>query len=428
MALVPELDAIIIADDPLATVRIAGLSARERATRVANRVGATRVLVIDGARDGVDGWRDRRSCPVLVIRADQLVHTPLVAPLVAARPTEGVVVAVGPDDVDAGAYLAAGAAARQAIAAIAAGDNTAAFAGATEVTRIPHGAIARHAIATAQDRVAAHEMLYRLMIKPQDNAISRYIFRPVARRLSKLLVHTPVTPNMLSLVVGAMIAVACVFTATADMKLVILGAVIQTSSCFIDCCDGEIARLKLMSSKLGAWLDTIVDELSTLGYMGAIGWHCHLYFGHPGWDLWTALIIVGLATCGWSVYCIYYNIIVGVGSANSQDYARGFEVVPAGEPGAVRLRPVAATAAVRTKPRPRVIAAALEFAPNIVRRDFIVWAALVLALLHLTHVSFIIQVAGSVVSAVITTKDHIQLRLLRRSVARSGQRLLSPSS
>ncbi len=425
MAGVPELDAIVLADGPLASVRIAGLSVVERARRVATRVGATRVLVLDGPRDGVVAWRDGRTSPLLVIRADQLVHTPLVAPLVAAIPSEGVVVAVGPSDAYAGAYLAAGAAARSAIVAIAAGDNTTAFARTT--TRVPHGAIARHAIATLEDRAAAHELLYRLMIKPQDNAISRYIFRPVARRLSKLLVHTPITPNMLSLTVGAMIAVACVLTATADINLVILGAVIQTSSCFIDCCDGEIARLKLMSSKLGAWLDTIVDELSTLGYMGAIGWHCHLYWGHPGWDLWTAGIVIGLSTCGWSIYCIYYNIIVGVGSANSQDYAGKFEVVPAEEPGAVRLRPVA-KAIVPSKPLPPLLDAFVKFAPNVVRRDFIVWAALALAVLRLTQVSFLLQVAGAVASALITTNDHVNLRLLRRSVARAGQRLLSPSA
>src|SRR6185312_961359 len=39
-----ELDAIVVADGPLARVRIAGLSARERAIRVARKVGAARVL------------------------------------------------------------------------------------------------------------------------------------------------------------------------------------------------------------------------------------------------------------------------------------------------------------------------------------------------------------------------------------------------
>jgi len=204
--------------------------------------------------------------------------------------------------------------------------------------------VLRLAIGTPEERAGAHELLYRLMIKPQDNAISRYVFRPVARRLSKLLVHTPITPNMLSLTVGAMIAVACVLTATNDMHLVILGAAIQASSGYIDCCDGEIARLKLMSSRLGAWLDTLVDEFSTLAYMAAIGWHCHLHWGHPGWDMWTLGILVGLATYGWSIYCIYYNIIVGVGSANSQDYVGKFEVVPGAQPNSVKLQPAAASA------------------------------------------------------------------------------------
>ncbi len=423
MAVVTALDAIILADDPLASVRIAGLTVRERASRSAKKAGATRVLVLDGARDQVTTWRNGSSAPLLVIRADQLVHTPLVSPLVGAMPLgDGVVVAVGPDGAYAGAYLAAGASARAAIAAIANGENTATTF-AANATRVPHGAIARHPIATAEDREGAHELLYRLMIKPQDNAISRYVFRPVARRLSKLLVHTPITPNMLTMTVAAMIAVTCVLTATADLRLVIIGAVIQASTGYIDCCDGEIARLKLMASRFGAWLDTIVDEASTVAYMAAIGWHCHLVWGHPGLDVWNGLVLVGFVTYGWSIYCIYFNIIVGVGSANSQDYASKFEIVEVGD-AAVRIVPVPTKQVVNAKPLPPVIRQIVAFAPNMVRRDFIVWAVLVLAVLHLTQVSFAIHVAGGAIGALICTKDHIHLRLLRRSVARSGKRLL----
>lgn len=427
MAAAPvALDAIILADDPLASVRIAGLTARERAARSAKKAGATRILVLDGARDEVTSWRNGSTAPLLVIRADQLVHTPLVAPLVGAMPTgDDVVIAVGPDGVDGGAYLAAGASANKAVAAIAKGENTAAFADGAK--HVEHGAIARHAIATPEDRAGAQELLYRLMIKPQDNVITRYVFRPVARRLSKVLVHTPITPNMLTMTVAAMITVTCVLTATADMHLVIIGALIQASTGYIDCCDGEIARLKLMSSRFGAWLDTIVDEASTVAYMAAIGWHCHLVWGHPGLDMWTALILLGLVTYPWSVYCIYYNIIVGVGSANSQDYASKFEVVPVGD-DAVRIVPVPMKQTVRTKPLPPVIKQIVEFSPNFVRRDFIVWATLGLALLHLTQVSFLIHVAGGVIGAVICTKDHVHLRAVRRSVARSGKRLLPPTA
>ena len=417
-----ELDAIVLADDVLARVVIAGLSAVERANRVAEKIGAARVLIVDGAetkRDAIAAWRGDRTSPLLVIRANQLVHTPLVSPLVENLPANGVAIAVSPDDGSfGGAYVATGEATRSAAVALARGEDDAAFAG-DSVERVPYGDIARHPIATPEERKGAHRLLYGLMVKRQDNAISRYVFRPLARRMTMLFVHTPITPNMLTVLVAVMVGVACWLTATPDPRLVLLGAVIQVSSCYFDCCDGEIARLKLMSSKFGAWLDTIVDELSTIGYMVACGWHCHLYWGHPGWDMWTVGIVVGLATYTWAVYCIYYNIIVGVGSANSQDYASKFEIVT-DTSGAQRIRPVAEVVLAPKRPLPPVIAKILEFAPNIVRRDFIVWCALVFAIFHVIQVSFIVLLAGGVVSAIVCTKDHVHLRGLVRRVARSG--------
>ena len=176
----------MLADDPLARVRIAGLAAHERARRSALKVGATRVLVIDSDRAGLAAWRDGRDCPLLVIRADQLVHPPLVAPLVApgTLPTDGVAIAVGPTGAYAGAYVATGSAAGNAIAALAKGENNAAFVGAADAVRVPHGEIARHPIATPEDRRGAQQMLYRLLIKPQDNAITRYLFRPISLPLT----------------------------------------------------------------------------------------------------------------------------------------------------------------------------------------------------------------------------------------------------
>src|SRR6188768_4273884 len=106
-----ELDAIVLVDAATAGVRIAGLSVRERGERVARRAGASHVLVVStGDRGGITAWRDDRTTPVLVVRADQLVHPPLVAPLVAAIPsileTGGLAIAVGPDDAYAGALVA----------------------------------------------------------------------------------------------------------------------------------------------------------------------------------------------------------------------------------------------------------------------------------------------------------------------------------
>jgi hypothetical protein len=125
------------------------------------------------------------------------------------------------------------------------------------------------------------------------------------------------------------------------------------------------------------------------------------------------------------MYCIYYNIIVGVGSANSQDYAGAFEVVPGDRPNSVRLVP-AAPKAISTENMPPWLAWLATYAPYIVRRDAIAILSLVLAVAHLTHLSFLLLAAGGVVTAVIVTRDHVKLRLLRRSIRREGQLLESP--
>jgi hypothetical protein len=409
-----ELDAIVLASDPLSRVRIAGLSARERAVRVAKRVGAERVLVVDGDTD-IRAWREGRSCALLVIEANQLVHTPLVAPLIEAMPAHGYAMAV--DDLTyAGAFVAAPDVADEAITKLAPG---------VDAVKVQAGAIAHAPIATPEQRKAAHKLLYKILIKPQDNAITRYLYRPVSFPLTRMLVWTPITPNQISYLVAVMVAIGCWFTAHQSMTSVLIGTIIVLAASYVDCCDGEVARVKLLSSRFGAWVDTIVDELSSIGYMAAIGYHCHLYFGPNylgdlSFDPWLAGIVVGVITYAITIYSVYYNIIVAVGSANSQDYVGRFEVVPGSQPNTVRLAPAAAKAIATKKPLPPWLEFIATYLPYIVRRDFIAWGSVALVAAHLTHVAFVLFVAGGVVSSVIVGIDHLKLRSLRRSATRRG--------
>jgi len=422
---VVELDAVILAEDPLARVRIAGLPAVERAVRVARKVGATRVTIIRSSDDRANlvAWRANRTGPLLVIRADQLVHTPLVQPLVAALPAEGLVAAVGPVGdltVYAGAFAATGAATKSSLDALAAGTpDTEVVAGATPVR---HGDIACASIATPAERRAAHRLLYKILIKPQDNAITRHLYRPVSFPLTRLLVWTPITPNQISYLVATLVAIGCWITAT---RSPLAGTLVVLAASYLDCCDGEVARVKLLSSRFGAWIDTIVDELSSVGYMVALGWYCERvlgpsYLGALPFDPWKAGIALGVVTYLWSVYCIYYNIIVAVGSANSQDYVGRFEVAPGKEPSSVRLVPVAAKAIATTRELPPVLAWMATYLPYAVRRDFLSWAAVAFVAAGLEHVMFVGLVAGGVVTGVIVSIDHARLRSLRRSCARRG--------
>jgi phosphatidylglycerophosphate synthase len=421
-----DLDAIVLSD-ALSGVMIAGLSAGERAIRVARRVGASRVLVVDPGRAGLVAWRGDRTCPVLVIRADQLVHPPLVAPLCAAAP-EGLAIAVGPEGDYAGALRATGPDATAVIAALARGDSDAAIAaGAT--ARVAHGAIARHPIATPAERRAAHRWLYRILIKPQDNAITRYLYRPISFPLTRVLVWTPISPNQVSYLVAALVALGCWLTAGPSFAGVTAGTAVILAASYLDCCDGEIARVKLLSSRWGAWLDTVVDELTTLGYLAALGWHCHRVYGPRffgaagdalGVDPWLAATIAGVAAVAWTMYCIYYNLVVVVGSANSQDYAGRVEVVPGATPRSVRVQPRVVDPAAPRRVLPRWLALPVTYAPYLIRRDFIAWAALGVAIMHATHLLFALFFVGSIVTVVIVAIDHARLRRLQRSLVRRG--------
>jgi len=117
-----DLDVLILADSPHARTRLLGLTLVERGRRVATRVGARRVLVLDGAHALAElrGWADGLGqASLLVIRAgDQVVHRPLVEPLL--RGTGDRRIAVGPDGSYAGAFWVAPAHAREVIDALAA--------------------------------------------------------------------------------------------------------------------------------------------------------------------------------------------------------------------------------------------------------------------------------------------------------------------
>ena len=416
-----ELDAVILADDPLAQVRIAGLTAMERATRVARRVGATHVFVVRKPDDRAQlaSWRSDRSAPLLVIRANQLVHTPLVQPLVAALPNDGIVAAVGDLTEYAGAFAATGAATKSSLAALADGESDATIA--RDATPITHGEIACAPIATPAERRAAHRLLYRILVKPQDNAITRYLYRPVSFALTRLLVWTPITPNQISYLVAALVAIGCWITAT---RSPLIGTIVVLAASYLDCCDGEVARVKLLSSRFGAWIDTVVDEASSVGYMVALGIYCQRTLG--GDYPWSLGIALGAITYVWAMYCIYYNIIVAVGSANSQDYVGRFDVAPGKQPSSVRLVPVEPKAIATTRELPAPIAWLATYLPYVVRRDFLSWAAVAFVALGLAHWMFAGLVAGGIVTAIIVTIDHARLRSLRRSCARRGLVVESP--
>ena len=98
----------------------------------------------------------------------------------------------------------------------------------------------------------------------EDGFISQFMNRPASRRLSVALSRTPLTPNHITLISFFMALLGAVGLATTDPWIwIAAGMLIQIAS-IVDGCDGEIARIKLLHSPQGAWLDTVLDRYSDL--------------------------------------------------------------------------------------------------------------------------------------------------------------------
>lgn len=411
---------MIVAASPHARARVCGVTLVERGRRVAARLGARRILVLDdaAAAAGLAAWSAARDgAELVVVRAgDQVVHVPLVEPLRAADGDRRV--AVGPDGAYAGALWARGGAVDEVVAALASdpaeGDRDVAArwrdAGAT---RVPHGDIARHAATTPAERAGAERMLLRLIDKAEDGPVTKYIYRPVSRPISRLLVRTPVTPNQVSYVVALLGIVGCWFIAQPGQRALVLGSCLVLAGGFLDGCDGEIARLRVTGSKFGAWLDTVVDELTTTLCFVAIGLHAHAHLGaEHGWI--APAIVVGTACYVAAIYGIYYFLIVVSKTGNSQHYVGRLEIVDDAARG-VGLRAVATAGGP-----PSGVARVIAVLSHGVRRDFINLGTVALAGFDLYEVIFGGMLLGGVGTALMVVPEHLRLRGQLRELRRRG--------
>jgi len=110
----------------------------------------------------------------------------------------------------------------------------------------------------------AEDLLFLNIRKSERGWKSRNINRRISIPISRLLLHTPLTPNMISALVGAIGILSGFFYIWGN---IVVGGILLELSSILDGCDGEVAKIKLMESKFGQWLDTIYDQISYLFFI-----------------------------------------------------------------------------------------------------------------------------------------------------------------
>ena len=114
------------------------------------------------------------------------------------------------------------------------------------------------AITQPEDLQAAECKLDQWLVKPTDGIFAR-MNRRVSIPISRQLIKFAITPNMVSLFTLALSIAAAGFFASGGYWNCLAGAVLGVGGSILDGCDGEVARLKLQASDFGCWLDTICD-------------------------------------------------------------------------------------------------------------------------------------------------------------------------
>ena len=110
----------------------------------------------------------------------------------------------------------------------------------------------------------AEDLLFLNIRKSERGWKSRNINRRISIPISRLLLHTPLTPNMISALVGAIGILSGFFYIWGN---IVVGGILLELSSILDGCDGEVAKIKLMESKFGQWIDTIYDQISYLFFI-----------------------------------------------------------------------------------------------------------------------------------------------------------------
>jgi 1L-myo-inositol 1-phosphate cytidylyltransferase / CDP-L-myo-inositol myo-inositolphosphotransferase len=111
--------------------------------------------------------------------------------------------------------------------------------------------------------------------KPQDGFVSRFLNRPISRRITRFLLKFPIHPSAWTISIFVLPLIASVFLVRGDYSSVLLGAAIFQVFSILDGCDGEIARAKNLESKFGERLDYFSDFIASVLYVLALGLGLH---------------------------------------------------------------------------------------------------------------------------------------------------------
>ena len=374
-------DAIVLADPgEIALRKVAGVPLVKRALLVLARAGVMRAYVVGDAaiagaiaddRDlaatglaievcppsDLAHVRDQLAGPCLLARADHVFDV-TIAKLGAATTLTGertsLVAATGEE---------------VGLSVIAPSAVSAAVPPATATIFVPADAVWHRAETPALLR-AAEDVLFDSLRKRTDGPVSRHLNRPMSLFVTRRLVRTNITPNQMTIVANLIGALGVILVFQGTWTTLAIGALLVHAQSVLDGCDGEIARLKFRSSRLGEWLDNVLDDQVNIGYGIGLGFAATALTGQ---DVWRWIGLAGGIAFFLHNLAFYAQLAFVHRSGNPFLFRWWFE-----KPG------VDVTAMLAAPTLGSRLGAA---ARSLIRRDLFLFAFLLLCLVHLPQIA-----------------------------------------
>ena len=121
-----------------------------------------------------------------------------------------------------------------------------------------------------------------------DYPLTILIINPINIRLARLVGHTPLTPNQITVISFMLTVLASILMASNRWSIQFAGGTFLLIAYLFDCLDGDLARLKGLKSTLGAMLDPMLDRFGEFA------------------------IVVGISINGWNLTKDYKWLIGGI--------------------------------------------------------------------------------------------------------------------
>lgn len=153
----------------------------------------------------------------------------------------------------------------------------------------------------------ARTRLFKWLDKPSDGFISRTLNRPVSTFFSKFFADYPIHPAYFTALTALLAGLMTYVLITGGESGILWGCILFHVVSVADGIDGEIARAKFQASLGGAKLDTTIDMITNILFMGSLSYALWNTYGDEYLILGVYIVLLAMLGVSLMTSLLYFG-------------------------------------------------------------------------------------------------------------------------